>query len=299
MPDPGNIRRHLNPIGQPNPCNLTNSGVRLFGRSCIHPRTNTAFLRATLQGRRSRLILLVLPASPYKLINRRHNRLFLPAQKYPSHSKIERTVKLANSQISCQTFLTHHTKYWTSKKTYRAPQTPQHTTGHKQCHNISNSNHCSRPLPLGTRMRTNRAGNGIGVDRRQRGISIRLSKCGHFGRRPQKRHIIYQIILGVSTKKSRTVVFCLCTICGNGLQHSIQREGANNYARPPVSSMSPLSQAASGTVSESLPSSGSTGWCWCSCSGVSASRRRFRYRPSPVPAGMSLPMMTFSLSPRR
>ena len=146
-------------------------------------------------------------------------------------------------------------------------------------------------------MRANRAGNGIGVDRGQHGISIRLSKYGHFGRRPQKRRIKYQIVLGMSTKKSRTVVFCLCTICGNGLQHSIQREGVHSYLRPPVSSMSPLSQAASDTVSESLPSSGSTGWC--SCSGVSASRRRFRYRPSPVPAGMSLPMMTFSLSPRR
>ena len=54
--DAGNVGGDLNPVGKPDAGNLAQGRVRLLGRLRVHAGANTAPLRRSLQGRRSRLV---------------------------------------------------------------------------------------------------------------------------------------------------------------------------------------------------------------------------------------------------
>src|SRR5215510_6667789 len=70
--DPGNVRRDLEAIGQPDTRDLAERGIRLLRRRGVHTDTHAALLRAGFHGRRLGLLRRRLPPLSHELIDRRH-----------------------------------------------------------------------------------------------------------------------------------------------------------------------------------------------------------------------------------
>src|SRR5215471_15671379 len=68
----GDVRRHLDVAGQPDPGDLAERRVRLLRRSRVYARANAAALGAPLERRRLVLAYLVLPALADQLLARGH-----------------------------------------------------------------------------------------------------------------------------------------------------------------------------------------------------------------------------------
>src|SRR2546422_9960300 len=87
MTDSGNVSRHFNAVGQTYARDFAQRRVRFLRRLGIHASTDSAFLRRALQSRTGRLVLHLLAAFAYQLIDRRHrlpltkNYVALKAQK--------------------------------------------------------------------------------------------------------------------------------------------------------------------------------------------------------------------------
>src|SRR5258705_814257 len=73
VPDPGDVRRHLEAIGQADPRDLAQGRVRLLRRGGVDPDAHPALLGTGLHGGRLRLLPHRLAALPHQLIDRRHD----------------------------------------------------------------------------------------------------------------------------------------------------------------------------------------------------------------------------------
>jgi hypothetical protein len=72
-----NVRRHFNPVGQPNPRHFTQRRIRLFRGRGINTRADPAFLRTGLERGRGVFTPLLLSTFPDQLTNCRHRTSLL------------------------------------------------------------------------------------------------------------------------------------------------------------------------------------------------------------------------------
>jgi hypothetical protein len=96
VPDPRNIRRHLNPVGQPHASHFAQRGIRLLRRLRIHPRAYSAPLRRSLQRRGRRLVPRRRPSFFHQLIECRQTKLLLPLNRSNSCARKSARIAIPN-----------------------------------------------------------------------------------------------------------------------------------------------------------------------------------------------------------
>jgi len=100
-----NIGGDLNPVRQPDPCHLSQGGVRFLWRRGIDTNTYPPLLRRTLKCARSDLLFWFAATFAYKLVNRRHGISFVQLnQRYITSRQIGkyRTRFYISSGLNCQ-----------------------------------------------------------------------------------------------------------------------------------------------------------------------------------------------------